>query len=65
MKTMINVELHSGIARHPHRDALLTPEEEESEEQFTFVPWRIGSDRHLGILGRRDSRTDNAPPPPY
>jgi hypothetical protein len=65
MKTTLNVELHSGIEQQPRPSEIMTPTEESSEEQVNFVPWRIGSDRHLGILGRRDSRTDNAPPPPY
>lgn len=59
----MNVELHSGVEARPLLEAM-SPEEAD-EEQIAFVPWRMGSERHLGILGRRDSRTDNAPPPPY
>lgn len=62
---MINVELHSGVEARPPPLQAMSPEEEATEDQIAFVPWRMGSERHLGILGRRDSRTDNAPPPPY
>ena len=64
MKTMINVELHSGVEVRPPLLEVMSPEE-ENEDQIVFVPWRMGSERHLGILGRHDSITDDTHPPPY
>ena len=61
---MINVELHSGIEARPPPLEAMSPEE-AYEDQIAFVPWRMGSERHLGILWRHDSEPDNAHPPPY
>ena len=64
MKTVINVELHSGVEGRPPPLEAMSPDE-ANEDQIAFVPWRVGSESHLGILGRHDSITDDALPPPY
>ncbi|KAH8687990.1 hypothetical protein BGZ60DRAFT_522618 [Tricladium varicosporioides] len=63
LKTEVNIEIHSGT-----RPATLSafdnnPRMGDDEEEI-FIPWRIGSERHLGI-SRQTFGTTSEPPPPY
>ncbi|KAL2062024.1 hypothetical protein VTL71DRAFT_6290 [Oculimacula yallundae] len=58
IKTSINVDIHTGIK--PECVSL-----ESGQEGAPFVPWRVGSERHLGIMRRSDSIVTNEPPPAY
>ncbi|KAH7372074.1 hypothetical protein BKA64DRAFT_750892 [Cadophora sp. MPI-SDFR-AT-0126] len=60
IKTSINVDIHTGIRPVPNPDDIV-----ETVEEMPFVPWRVGSERHLGIVRRSDSISMNAPPPAY
>jgi hypothetical protein len=60
IKTTINVDVLTGIK--PASDGAGEAEDESSAE-MTYVPWRVGSERHLGI--RRRSGSISTPPPAY
>lgn len=64
VKTAIDVEVHSGVTPTPGVMAVEAFEGYDSNEQTAFVPWRIGSERHLGIT-RGSAMTVNDVPPPY
>ncbi|KAN0110798.1 hypothetical protein V8E51_007185 [Hyaloscypha variabilis] len=60
IKTTINVDVLTGIK--PASDGAGEAEDESSAE-MTYVPWRVGSERHLGI--RHRSGSISTPPPAY
>lgn len=37
----------------------------QSNEQAVLVPWRVGSERHLGITRGSTVPVNDFPPPPY
>ncbi|KAE9372638.1 hypothetical protein N431DRAFT_545216 [Stipitochalara longipes BDJ] len=60
IKTTINVDIHTGVKPAPDGSG---EEQDESSDEETYVPWRVGSERHLGI--RRRSGSISTPPPAY
>ncbi|KAK0105013.1 hypothetical protein ONS95_004618 [Cadophora gregata] len=61
IKTSINIDVHTGIKPNVRLDELNGDEVEEAP----FIPWRVGSERHLGIMRRTDSVSTDVPPPAY
>ncbi|KAH7311106.1 hypothetical protein BKA65DRAFT_575164 [Rhexocercosporidium sp. MPI-PUGE-AT-0058] len=60
IKTAINVDVHAGMkAKISSSDGL------DRGDESPFVPWRVGSERHLGIMRRPDSVSITGPPPAY
>ncbi|KAG4425383.1 hypothetical protein IFR04_001533 [Cadophora malorum] len=59
-KTAINVDIHRGI-----KSSTIAENHVGANEEAHFVPWRVGSERHLGITRRTDSISGDAPPPAY
>lgn len=62
VKTAINVEVHSGTTPAFGVMAVEELDGHYCNEQTISIPWRVGSERHLGIT--RGS-TNNTPPPLY
>ncbi|KAH9209257.1 hypothetical protein DL95DRAFT_466935 [Leptodontidium sp. 2 PMI_412] len=60
IKTSINVDIHAGM-----KSGTTSPDMLEDGDEPSFVPWRVGSERHLGIMRRSDSISTDAPPPAY
>ncbi|KAG4444020.1 hypothetical protein IFR05_000480 [Cadophora sp. M221] len=60
IKTSLNVDVHAGMKPETN-----CPEMLEDSGEPSFVPWRVGSERHLGIMRRSDSVSTDAPPPAY
>ncbi|PVH74879.1 hypothetical protein DL98DRAFT_602829 [Cadophora sp. DSE1049] len=60
IKTSLNVDIHSGI-----KSKIASHEVANAEPEVPFVPWRVGSERHLGIMRQTDSVSSSAPPPAY
>jgi hypothetical protein len=61
IKTTVNVGVHIGIK--PASDGSGEEDDDENSTEITFVPWRVGSERHLGI--QRSSGSISTPPPAY
>ncbi|CZR61646.1 uncharacterized protein PAC_11543 [Phialocephala subalpina] len=65
IKTTINIDIHSGMKPAPNLTDGGEWEQAMDSEQLPFIPWRLGSERHLGILGRSSSMSRRTPPPVY
>lgn len=67
VETFVNVEVHSGIKYQRDLANSNVPgcQDDGCNNGIVHVPWRLGSERHLGILRRPESGIDDMPPPPY
>ncbi|KAI9782192.1 MAG: hypothetical protein M1839_005306 [Geoglossum umbratile] len=65
VETAINVEVHSGVTPAPGVTVMEELDGHHSNEQTVLVPWRVGSERHLGIAQGSPMTVNNVPPPPY
>jgi hypothetical protein len=63
--TAISVEVHSGITPTPGGMVMDDLYGNQSNEQAVLVPWRVGSERHLGIRRGSAVAVDDVSPPPY
>jgi len=67
METTANVEVHSGIKAQPDSSDVSVPgcQEDAHNNEIVHVPWRMGSERHLGLMRRPEPSVNDMPPPPY
>ncbi|KAF8857302.1 hypothetical protein BDZ45DRAFT_744525 [Acephala macrosclerotiorum] len=65
IKTAINIDVYSGMKFVSNSTNDGESEQQMDSEQLPFIPWRLGSERHLGILGRSNSMSRRTPPPAY
>lgn len=65
VKMVINVEVHSGITPAPSVILMRELDGYQSNEQIDQIPWRVCSERHLGIAQGSAVTAYTVPPPPY
>jgi hypothetical protein len=65
IKTTINMDIHSGIKPEIFPLNGRELEQEVDSEEMPYVSWRVGSERHLGIMRRSDSDLRSMAPPAY
>ena len=57
------MDVHSGIK--PALRSMDRTEEQDLDEPMPYIPWRLGSERHLGITRQADAGSGSTAPPAY